>query len=61
MRGMCPECGVAMRKMRFVDAWSLEGEPEEFSGDWVCVHCGIRWVALGYEPGDEELAEKYGI
>lgn len=50
----CPDCDGLMEKRMFQEGGFMEGKPAEFSHDWWCPDCKLRWLSVEGEPVEAE-------
>ena len=50
----CPDCDEPMEPRMFQDGGFMEGKPAEFTRDWWCSTCRLRWLSVKGEPVEVE-------
>ena len=46
----CPDCNGPLENRMFQEGGFMEGRPAEFTHDWFCPACYLRWISVKGEP-----------
>lgn len=50
MKGLCPDCGVRMKKVSVVRGWGERGKEDIQKNLWFCEKCDVIWNKEKRDP-----------